>query len=392
MPDGEKLLKRGLHRSVWLSASGEVVIKRFRSQSAWRRATDGRRARREARMLLRLAELGLSVPRVVALDRAQAGWELRISAIRRARSLDDRLNSADRAEVDAAGLGSALARFHAVGFLHGDLHPGNLLAEEDREWFLIDVASGSIRTPADRTAALRELIGLLAAVRERTTVAWRAELFEAWNCALPRVDSADAANAWEPVELESRRARQRSVLAHADRWLRASSRLQLVESGAETWLVNASHPHARDLLATLHSEALDSPTTVARMGDRVSTISGPAARERWIHVARAFEHALPGLQPLAWNAARSLAMLEARGTNEPRALRRDDPGAAELADALADRGLWTSSPPLVERAADGRLVLSPEWSLPTKFVPGPTDDALRTWFAKAPFDAARGHE
>ncbi|MCA8981060.1 MAG: hypothetical protein KDC14_13615, partial [Planctomycetes bacterium] len=356
MLPGEKLLKRGLHRSVWLSACGGTVIKRFRSDSVWRRATDGRRARREARMLARLAELDLAVPRLVALQRSSAGWEVHSAAIAEARSLEELLGSGpDSTLANPKSLGAALARFHTNGFLHGDLHPGNLLATRSAEWFLIDVSRGRIRTPLPRGAALDELAGLLAAIRERTTPAWRAELWRAWRDGTGATHDASDDCEWRQLELVARRARHRSVLVHQDRWLRPSSRLRELEVGGESWLVARRAEEPEELLRSLVCSELSTPSHVASARRRAALISGPDAERQWRNAARAGEHGLPGLRTIAWCRARSLAVLEALQPGGPRELRASDGESAALFDALADRGLWTPAPPLVERAADGRL-------------------------------------
>jgi tRNA A-37 threonylcarbamoyl transferase component Bud32 len=344
MPDGEKLLKRGLHRSVRLSASGNTVIKRLVSQGMWRRVTDGFRARREARMLTRLAELGLPVPRLIALDRARDGWELRIAALDGSCSLEELLGAAAAADfapsADAGALGATLARFHACGFLHRDLHPGNLLVTPAGEWIMIDVAGGSLRRPLPRAAARNELVGLLGALRERTSAAWRRELWESWHKGLQSAAAPQPELKWDRVEDAARRSRHRSVLEHADRWFRPSSRLRPVRIDADScWLVSVGEPQVEALL-----QALDPA--------RVTLIRGPSARQHWLHATRAMEHGLSGLRPYAWNAARLLAVLEPTRTSDPRRLRAEDPGASSLADALADRGLWLSEPPLVTLASD----------------------------------------
>ena len=396
MPDGEKLLKRGLHRSVWLSSSGETVIKRFRSRGAWRRATDGRRARREARMLARLAELGLPVPQLIALDRSRDGWELRSAALPGARSLEDALGGSAaeglRPDADPAELGDALARFHASGFLHGDLHPGNLLATPRGAWFMIDLSSGRLRRPPNRAAALDELTSLLGAVRERVPTTWRRELWRAWSSGMSGGTDMPSESEWDAVEDAARRARHRSVLAHTDRWLRPSSRLRSQQVGDDAWLVNADAEDLGELLQRLDRGTLSLPTGVAKAHERATLISGPDAKRHWINTARATEHGLPALRLCAWSTSRSLAVFEPTRADAPRPLRADDRGAAALAEALADRGLWLTTPPLIEFTSNDRLVISPTQMLPNSFTPGPTTNALEHWLPEQSTEADRTAE
>lgn len=388
MLSGEKLLKRGLHRSVWLSACGGTVIKRFRSAGFWRRATDGRRARREARMLARLAELELPVPRLIALERSSAGWEVHSAVIAESRSLEELLegDSDPAGGVDPARLGTSLARFHARGFLHGDLHPGNLLATDRQAWFVIDVSRGRIRTPLPRADALHELGGLFAAIRERTTDEWRAAFLRAWSEAATPSLGPPAADERARLERAARCARQRSVLAHLDRWVRPSSRLRAFETEGELWLVDRRIADSTDSIRSLSRVLPGTPSKTAP--ESVTTIDGSEAKRRWLAAARALEHRLPHVRPIAWNAARSLAVLEAVAPGPPRELRASDPESRGLAEALSDRGLFTDAPPLVERTAEGHLVLSPAHEFPTSFRTVPEGAAWDAWFADS---RAPGH-
>ena len=382
-------LKRGLHRSVWLSEDGDAVVKRFHSRGAWRRASDGRRARREARMQSRLATFGLPVPRLLGVLRTQNGWEVRSEALTASRSLEALLEDQQHGSIEltlasASELGDALARFHAAGFLHGDLHPGNLLEVPGRGWFLIDVVGGTLlRTPVP-ARMLAEFAGLLGAVRERTSVAWRRALWSAWRAGRAGLGiGAQLAEEteWDQLELEARRLRHASVKRHADRWLRVSSRLHPFTWLEREWLVDARTPTGEAAVQQLAASDLACAEGRTLTGTGLVLVSGTGAEAQWCNAARATEHALRTPRPLAFDAANSIAVFEGSGASAARPLEARDAGAQQLAENLADRGLWIDTPPLVEQSSSGNWMLSPEQALPRAWSPGPQPRAM--WFPNA---------
>ncbi len=127
VPDGARLLKRNPVRAS--ARVGDLLLK------AWTRPSS--QPRREARALARAAALGLRVPELVGVG---ADWIA-------ARWLDAR--PATRADLPA--ILATVERMHAAGMLHGDLHLGNLLADDD----------GVILTDLQRARFLPALPGLL---------------------------------------------------------------------------------------------------------------------------------------------------------------------------------------------------------------------------------------
>lgn len=106
LPDGARLLKRNPVRAS--ARVGGFLVK------AWMRAQAA--PRREARALARAAALGLPVPSVAGVgdDWIATHWlELR---------------PASRADLTA--ILAVVSRMHDAGMLHGDLHLGNLLADD----------------------------------------------------------------------------------------------------------------------------------------------------------------------------------------------------------------------------------------------------------------------
>jgi len=338
-------------------------------------------------MQSRLATLGLPVPRLLGVLRTQNGWEVRSEALTASRSLEALLEDQQHGSIEltlasASELGDVLARFHAAGFLHGDLHPGNLLEVPGRGWFLIDVAGGTLlRTPVP-ARMLAELAGLLGAVRERTSVAWRRTVWSAWRAGLGSGAQLAEETEWDQLELEARRLRHASVKRHADRWLRVSSRLRPFTWLDREWLVDARTPVGEAAVRRLAASDLACAEGRTRTGTELVLVSGTGAEAQWCNAARATEHALRTPRLLAFDAANSIAVFEAsRASSAARPLEARDAGALQLAESLADRGLWIDTPPLVEQSSSGSWMLSPEQALPRAWSPGPQPRA--SWFPNA---------
>ena len=107
------------------------------------------RSFREWRMLARLYEAGLPVPRPVA-----AGWrrhgllytaDLATVRIPGAVPLSARLAAGE--PVDWQGIGRVLRDFHAAGAWHADLNAHNILLDEGAAAWLLDFDRGRFRAP-----------------------------------------------------------------------------------------------------------------------------------------------------------------------------------------------------------------------------------------------------
>jgi len=107
------------------------------------------RSFREWRMLARLHEAGLPVPRPVA-----AGWrrhgllytaDLATARIPGAVPLSARLAAGEA--VDWQGIGRMLHDFHAAGVCHADLNAHNILLDEVGAAWLLDFDRGRFRAP-----------------------------------------------------------------------------------------------------------------------------------------------------------------------------------------------------------------------------------------------------
>jgi tRNA A-37 threonylcarbamoyl transferase component Bud32 len=124
-------------RLVRLATSGgdPLLVKQFRlgtGRHAWREALKERMGRspaaREWRALRRLLAAGVSVPEPLALARLEDGDRLLVLRYVEGRPLKEAL-CAPRGERRRllSLLGTRIAELHAAGFVHGDLHHGNIV-------------------------------------------------------------------------------------------------------------------------------------------------------------------------------------------------------------------------------------------------------------------------
>ena len=123
---------------------------------------DRGRSFHEWRLLARLRDMGLPVPRPVAAIYQRNGLaytaELVTVRIARAKPLSQRINDG---EVDASHwrvLGRCIRRFHDAGSYHADLTGHNIMLDENGDMHLLDFDRGDIRAGgAWKTSNLKRL-------------------------------------------------------------------------------------------------------------------------------------------------------------------------------------------------------------------------------------------
>lgn len=163
-------------------ARGPLLVKQFRVTTGRHRFRErikallGRSpAAKEARALRRATARKAPVPQALALGALPDGDRVLVLPWIEADSVDEVLESADASGRMTAleRLGAALHALHAAGFVHRDLHRGNVLFAAD-EVMLIDLQNA--RHSASRDARLRDLASLLFSLRGRIGARERAVL------------------------------------------------------------------------------------------------------------------------------------------------------------------------------------------------------------------------
>jgi hypothetical protein len=379
-----RTLKTGPARSVRLELPGGSagadaprVVKRFAGRGLFAAARDAARARREHELLVELHGRGLPVPRPLAIERRDDGWEVAMQWIPRAQSLQQRLLAGRTLDLPARALGELLARLQAAGVDHPDLHPGNVLIDDARGVWAIDFhkARAGARLSAARLEA--QLAHLEAGLRERAPARFRARCLLSWLRSLPpdlpRPRGSKAELAARIAE-RARRERCATVEKRRLRWTRPGSAVRAVSLAGGDGFERADGPPdvARSLEAALERsgsgaarQVLACPAAPAR---RVLVLRGPwrAVGAAWYAAARLEEHHLPAARPLAVaRASRSWAAFALPGDGH---LLQDWSALGErgllalraLAAQLCDRGLALEgvTPEHLWRSADGALSIA----------------------------------
>jgi len=312
----ERLLKRGPHRSVRRALEGgrPAAVKSWEAGGPWRSLRARLSARREYELLGRMHSIGLPVPEPLAL-RARAGRPELVSAWIEGLDLRQRLHAGADPAL-ALRLGQALARMHALGLRHADLHAGNVLVDGRGEPWLVDAGGARLGGALSRAERRAALVLVCADLREHTSRSWRARAWRAYLEASGASAAADEARTIEALAQERRRA----VIARAERrWLR--------ESGACVRRLGSQGPvlASRDLQLA-GGEVLElRPASQAR------------ARRLWLAAVRLCDHGLPCARPLLWfQGGQPLLHFLLPRFCEPATL---DEVLAEIAPQLVDRGL-----------------------------------------------------
>lgn len=340
-------LKRSAKRSVERCAgSGSEVVKRFHSPGRLDRLRDRARASSEYKTLCELTERGLAVPRPIAVRHTTHGWELATEWIEGAvpwsEVLAERAPWPTSAEKLVKSLGALLARAHAIGLDHPDLHSGNVLVAADARAWLVDVHGARLRPGPSARIAVRDLVQLAADTRERLSPGLRARALAAWRAELPDTFARTLPHQEELAETVEReaRARRRATIERARRrWTRNSSSCRAHSVAGFSGFVSA--------------ELGDCDPLPYRTGAGQVVLEGLTPRKtraHWYASARLCDHGVRAARPLvfsctptAWAAfglphgARSLS----------RSLRDADLHArhaiagslGDLAGSLFDRGL-----------------------------------------------------
>ncbi len=311
-----------------------VFVKRFHDgRFPWGpigRLRDRQRARNEARRLAELARAGLPVPAVVGIAETANGVELRLEYLSGARPLEELLEEGSAAL--ASRLGTLLARLHAAGFVHGDLHTGNVLVDASGKAWIVDAAAIRRGSSSARTG---DLVRAAAEARERTSPRFRARFLLAYLRESRSGRRAEAPDLVEAIERAARIARRERVRAESDRWLRDSGVCARHADGELTLLAPRSIPREEAL-------ALGRRAIAGLEGTSLKLLRGRTARAAWRDACRLVEHGIPAVKPLVLiEAPSSIALFEPRADERTpaRASPADCRAMGYLAGTLWDRGL-----------------------------------------------------
>lgn len=315
-------LKTGAGRSVRVEGHpgpAATVVKHIDARGlarTWRL----RRARAEFAVQQALFAAGVSVPEPLELRTGANGLELVSRYLADARSLHELERGPPRAPAwcarAARHIGELVARAHAVGLDHPDLHEKNVLVTGEAQPYLIDFAGARIRGRFDPRTARRDLVQLAAATRERVPLRLRQRALAAWWRATaaeqrPRGRLGNFAAALE----DAARARRVTVLERsARRWVRVSSATRAFSIGGASGLARAEFGDAQIVAFALDTTpAARAYTDLAGtalgtlaelLGDAapgalvVSMSGGNSALATWKTAARLEEHALRAPRPL----------------------------------------------------------------------------------------------
>jgi len=330
-----------------------VVVKRYHHPNPLLALFDRRRARSELEVLRAVERAGLPVPRALGLSAGAEGWELHLAPVPGARRLAELLGPREPPggwSRLARALGALLARLHASGWQHADVHPGNVLVDGEGAPWLVDWKRARRAAP-DEVQRIDELVLAAALGRETLPRRVRTRFLLAYLAALPPSlrPSSPAALLAATVEREAVARRRKLVVDGLGRWLRPSSRVCSIEH------------QGRPVLFSREVE----PAALDALQDRTRTllVHGPLRELEalWLAAARLHEHGLPVTPPLAlardrakpW-AAFALGAPASAGTETEEALCR-------VATLLVDRGLELADPLAAERlvAGPGGLLLRP---------------------------------
>jgi UDP-glucose:(heptosyl)LPS alpha-1,3-glucosyltransferase len=276
---------------------GELLIKQFRVTSGRHPFRErlkvwfGRSpADREWRVLAALHRAAVPVPEPLALGALPGGDRLLVMSFVEGRPFETVLGESTTARWDALRrLGVLVTRLHDTGFVHGDLHDGNLLWTESGP-LLLDLQHAARRR--SRRARDRDLGDLDFAIWGRTSLADRVRL---------RAAALGVTRPFDAAARASLRAVGRSALARADRHGRSRTRRSLRPGRlyARLRLADATGMRLREFPETAVRQALDAHREAVMAGDgRLlkndgrSRISGVEAEGRRVVVKQVLSRGL----------------------------------------------------------------------------------------------------
>lgn len=188
------------HTRVACNSERQLYFKEFLQRGpadSFKALVRGSRATRARRNADALLLAGIEAPQSVHWGKLPGGNEYLFSVSLPGRRIDHWLRDGHRGDATdlatrralLSALGTFIGRVHAAGFIHGDLRPGNVLAERHGELFrfaLLDNERNQRKSPPPGRMLLRNLMQLNmlpcqelgTTDRMRFFAAWRAHMLE----------------------------------------------------------------------------------------------------------------------------------------------------------------------------------------------------------------------
>lgn len=227
------IVKHGEHRTVYRVEllSGVVYWKHCRlngSRAWWREILRGPKAKLEFNRAVELADRGIATIEPLAWGKFDQAWPKGSFLITRSlaatTSLDHFLFFLEgdvvvEREHLKRSLPAFVAKLHAAGVTHPDLHPGNLLVRSnpnELEFFLIDIHDLELGPPLSHRARLRNLVLFNRWFQLRTTRTDRLRFLKAYS------NSSSIKEDARTIELETHRSNTALWSSRGKRCLRVN--------------------------------------------------------------------------------------------------------------------------------------------------------------------------
>lgn len=323
----ERILKQGPRRTVLLLVPAQAipgpgrVIKRYHAPEFLGGLRDQRRAQQEFQTLVQLRKLGLAAPRPLEVRLQGNHWELVMEEIPGARNLEQIFAQNGARFKLAAALAEFLYQLLVLEVRHGDLHPGNVVLDEQDKLWLVDMRGVRSDAPYGERELRELLVHLCQTCRETTSACWRASVMARLRRCCDEGQLAHLLGDLDlpAIESSARTLRRKKGRKRIGRWQRESSAATRRKAG---WLALDRNP-----------------------GDWIRT--PPASLDQalgcWNSLGHLAEHGIPAERPvLLWVGSRSVRVVSQipTGARRMKTAEEGSPGAwGHILGSIADRGL-----------------------------------------------------
>ncbi|MEM9254521.1 MAG: lipopolysaccharide kinase InaA family protein [Pseudomonadota bacterium] len=205
VPDGWERVSSSPHTRVAYHATLALYYKEFFARSPAENAKArfrGSRAQRATRNAAALLYVGIDAPRTLYSGRLPSGSEYLYSLAAPGESIKHWLRkTADTRDTVfirrqlLSEFGRFIGRLHATGFVHGDLRPGNVLAEHRGSGFhftLLDNERNQQLHPPPGRALLKNLMQLNMLPTSVLSKSDRLRFFKAWHTQMRELTHVEA--------------------------------------------------------------------------------------------------------------------------------------------------------------------------------------------------------